>query len=251
MTFAQALKSGFRLTHQNPRLLWRQVILNAVTLGLFYFFLQTPETTIPEVIISALVAGVVLFLFLLTQAGTFCAIAQASTGEGRPSGFFRQGLYNSWRFLLVTLPVALLGYLLYLGQNAALKKTATLMAVKASTVMVGILWCVILPLILVTLWTAVARHGLSYSLKNGLRFLFLKSFGARTVLVYITGFVLFALAPYFLIAMKTPMSSAWLEFITLVMRLLVSYLLIIYGWTITAGAITSLMADGPQMPAKE
>jgi hypothetical protein len=242
MTIAQALKSGLRLTNRNVRLLLLQMILNALALGLFYFFLKTGDASVADLILSLVLALSILFVFSLTQAGVFGAVA-ASSGGPSVAGFFRQGVRNGWRFLLAVLPIALFGYLLFLGHSYASKRSAALLVGKPGVVAFIILWCVILPVMLVTLWTSVTKHGLAYSFKHGVHLLFGRAFVLRALFVYSISFLIFFALACFLITLRTPIKSAWLEFSVLALRLGVSYVLIVYGWTVMAGAMASLMVE--------
>jgi hypothetical protein len=218
------------------------MILNGLVLGLFYFFLKTGDASVADLILSLVLALSVLFIFSLTQAGIFGAVA-ASTGGPSVAGFFRQGIRNGWRFVLAVLPIALFGYLLFLGHNYAAKRSAALLVGKPGAIAFRILWYVVLPVMLVALWTSVTKHGLVYSFKYGFQLIFGRAFGLRALFVYSISFLIFAVVPYFLIIVKTPVKLPWLEFSVFALRLGVSYVLIVYGWTVMAGAMASLMAE--------
>ena len=239
MTAVQALKHGLRLTHRNARLLIFQAALNAVAFGLFYNLLKVTDASALELALSLLLVLGILFMFSVAQAGTFGVMAQALSGHPATEGLWRQGVRNSWRFLLALLPVGLLGYLLFLAYAALPRKVAqgpTAIAFSAA-------WYGLLPLMLVALWASVANNGLAYSFKNGGRILFGRALRPRSILVYGVLFLLFGLLPYGLLALKTPSASPWLELAVFAGRVGVAYLLMVYGWTVLAGAMAGLLKD--------
>jgi hypothetical protein len=94
----------------------------------------------------------------------------------------------------------------------------------------------VLPLAAIHLWIGTARDGLKQTFKSFLRILG-RAYAPRSVLIYAIGFVFFAVAPYFLIVTKTPVSNAWLDAGLLVTRLLVAALFSLIGWVVTVGAL--------------
>jgi len=60
------------------------------------------------------------------------------------------------------------------------------------------------------------------------------------VFVYACGFLIFAVAPYFLITKTISSERAWLEFSFLMLRLSASALLVLLGWVTTVGALSIL-----------
>ena len=99
-----------------------------------------------------------------------------------------------------------------------------------------LLFCLVLPLGAIHLWIGTARDGLQQTFKSFLRIL-ARSYAPRSVLIYAIGFVFFAVAPYFLIITKTPVSNAWLDAGLLVARLLLAVLLSLIAWVVTVGAL--------------
>ena len=68
----------------------------------------------------------------------------------------------------------------------------------------------------------------------------MKAFAPQLLVVYVCGFLIFAIVPYVLITKKIGAERAWLEFALLMARLTASALLILLGWVTTVGAISIL-----------
>jgi len=84
---------------------------------------------------------------------------------------------------------------------------------------------VVAPLLAIQLWIGTSLR---------------KAFAPQSVFVYALGFLIFAVAPYFLIIKTIPAERAWLEFSLLLLRLTTAALLILLGWVTTIGAISIL-----------
>jgi Sec-independent protein secretion pathway component TatC len=102
-----------------------------------------------------------------------------------------------------------------------------------------LLLCLILPLSLIHLWIAAGRDGLKPAIKGMVRALG-RALGPSSVLIYVIGFVFFAVLPYLLLFSKTQASSTWLDIGLLSGRLLLAVLLSLAGWVITLGAMAHL-----------
>ena len=94
----------------------------------------------------------------------------------------------------------------------------------------------LLPLVAIHLWLATVRDGLGAAIRR-LATLLARAFSPQSVLIYIVGFLIFAVVPYFLLFRTTQTKHAWLELSFLVVRLIVVYALTLFGWTITVRAL--------------
>jgi hypothetical protein len=99
-----------------------------------------------------------------------------------------------------------------------------------------LLFCLILPLAAIHLWIAAARDGLVQSFKRSPRIL-ARAFAPRSVVIYVIGFIFFAVLPYFLVVTRTPVTNAWLDAGLLVGRLALAALFSLTGWVVTVGAL--------------
>jgi hypothetical protein len=93
-----------------------------------------------------------------------------------------------------------------------------------------------LPLAAIHLWLVTVRDGLGRAVRK-IGSLLARAFAPQSVLIYIAGFLVFAVAPYFLLFKTTQSSRAWLELSSLVARLIVVFALTLFGWTITVRAL--------------
>ena len=111
--------------------------------------------------------------------------------------------------------------------------------VRLTTTVEYVLLLVALPLLAIQLWLATARHGLKAAFKSSVR-LIATAFAPGSVLVYVIGFVVFAVIPYFLLFTKTPSSNAWIDAGLFAGRLFVAALLLLFGWVATVSALGEL-----------
>jgi len=187
----------------------------------------------------------------------------AATDHATPGLVLKKSLASFWKLILITLPLialaVLIAYLLAKAQNrfgANLSDVATTSSQRLEEVMNRtkpaprpidwrtalfstlryLSFGLILPLAAIHLWLATVRDGLGAAIRR-LATLLGRAFSPRSVLIYIVGFLIFAVAPYFLLFRTTQTKHAWLELSLLVVRLIVVYALTLFGWTITVRAL--------------
>ncbi len=245
---------------------WRSMLLigavYATLLALLYFFVAIKEATIAQVTLTFAFAIAAPLLFFILQA--MIASGGAKTAENESSagaGFIlRRSLRSFWKLLLVTLPLIalaiLIAYLLAKAQNRfgttlpeAVTPSRLAETARGTRPPRPINWKIalfstirylffglVLPLAAIQLWLATAREGLGSAL--GKMFALLsRAFAPRSVLIYIVGFLIFAVAPYFILFRTTQTKHAWLELALLLTRLVVVFALTLFGWTITVRAL--------------
>ena len=76
------------------------------------------------------------------------------------------------------------------------------------------------------------HEGLGTAIKR-IAGLLARAFAPRSVLIYVVGFLVFAVVPYYLLFRTTQTSHAWLELFLLVVRLIAVFALTLFGWVIT------------------
>jgi hypothetical protein len=76
-----------------------------------------------------------------------------------------------------------------------------------------------------------------------------RAFSARAVLTYGIGMIVFALIPYFLITKRTPVSSGSLEIGIFGLRILLAFMLILFGWVMTMTALAHDDNEAAETPA--
>lgn len=263
---------------------WHSMLLIAAVyaslLALLYLFVSIKEATLPQVILTFVfaVSAPLLFFILQTMIASVSArqVAKESAGatEQITAGFLlKRSLTSFWKLILISLPLIILAvlvaYLLgraqnYFGQNVSDPAMST-HALSPTTIPPparSINWRValfstirylsfglILPLAAIHLWVATVRDGLGGAITR-IAPLLSRAFAPQSVLIYIAGFLVFAVAPYFLLFKTTQSKHAWLELSFLVVRLVAVFALTLFGWTITVRAL-GRFSSGPNEPASE
>ena len=265
---------------------WPSMLLMAAVyaslLALLYLFVSIKEATLPQVILTFVFAVIAPLLFFILQtmiaSGSARQLVTESTGatEQLTAGFLlKRSLTSFWKLILISLPLIvlaiLIAYLLgraqnYFGQNVNEPTTSAMHSVSSTANTPSarpINWRValfstirylsfglVLPLAAIHLWLATVRDGLGGAVKK-IATLLSRAFAPQSVLIYIAGFLIFAVAPYFLLFKTTQSKHAWLELSFLVARLVAVFALTLFGWTITVRAL-GRFSSGPQPePANE
>jgi hypothetical protein len=255
-----AIADSTRATLRGWRGLLVLALLYFVPYASVYLFFSTGQATTWQLVLSGLTALVAPLLLLVLIAAT----ANFALPERQAvRAVARGGLRDSWKVLLLALPVAALGLLLFylLGKlegklptidvklptmeaapRVALNATAESRPVPLhwQEALMSWLWIVlfgvVLPLLAAHLWLGVARDGLKVTLRRIHR-VAARAFAPRAVLVYTVGFFVFALLPYFVLYTRTAVTNGWAELFMLGLRLAVAFVLTLVGWTITLGAL--------------
>lgn len=222
-----AIVSAARMLFKNRRALVLMLIAYAGLLTSIYLFVSTREATISQLVLTMAVAVVAPALFFVLQA--------VSVGYTN-GGSIRKLAGDCLKFIVVSLPVTGLALLALYGLKK-IEGHETL-----ATTLRYLLIAIAAPLLLIQLWVATSKDGLR-ALFRSLRRIVLKTFAPQSVFVYACGFLVFAVAPYFLITMTIPAERPWVELSLLLLRLAVSALLILFGWVMTVGAISILNRD--------
>lgn len=234
-------------------------LLYAALLASVYLFVTTREASAFQLIITALAALAAPVLFFLLQAA---GVASFDGAGARLTSTLRRALRDFWKIFLISLPLILLAVLIVYLTNklhayfAAVDPNAAppppaLTPVRPfdgprpapmrwSAALISalrlLLLGVALPLAAIHLWISVAREGLGATLKKSLRIL-ARALAPQSVLIYVVGLIFFGLMPYFLIFTRTPVSNTWLELIIFGLRLALAFVLTLWGWVVTIGAL--------------
>jgi hypothetical protein len=239
------------------------VLLSALYLALLacvYEFFSTMQATVWQLVVTGATAlAAPLLLFVLLAATVNFALPDSKT----VGAVARRALRDFAKVFLLALPVVGLGWLFYylLGKlQESLPKIqvglptmeeaprAIISATAGSRpaplhwqeALMSCLWIVlfgvVLPLLASHLWLSAARDGLGPTLKRIHR-VAARAFAPRSVLVYLVGFFVFALVPYFVLYTRPPVSNGWAEMSIFGARLVFVFVLTLLGWTITLGAL--------------
>jgi hypothetical protein len=229
-----------------------------------YIFFSTGQATVWQLVVSAVTAILTPLLFLVLQA----AVAHHAQGANAFGTLLRRALRDFWKILVVSLPlIALaLGVVYLLGKlEGWLPKVAEAprpyspgpggpppaplhwQEALVSTLRLLLLW-VLLPLMAAHAWLSVAGAGLLETLKRFHRVVG-RAFTPRSVLVYATGLLAFALMPFFIVYTRTTVSNDWAELLLFGLRLALAFAFTLLGWTIPLGALARTTAAPPAAPA--
>jgi hypothetical protein len=239
---------------------WRAMLLFAIVyaslLAALYFFLAVREASIGQVILTFALAIATPLLFFVLQS-----MVASQSDEVAAGLLIKRSLSSFWKLILISLPLialaVLIAYLLAKAQNhvgSSLNESADLprqIAARAEAERASrpIDWKVallstirylafglVLPLAAIHLWLATVHEGLGSAVRRAGRHL-AQAFAPQSVLIYIAGFLVFGVAPYFLLFRATQTKHAWLELSLLVARLIAVFALTLFGWVITVRAL--------------
>ncbi|MDQ3684114.1 MAG: hypothetical protein M3430_00735 [Acidobacteriota bacterium] len=260
------LRNAFATTGAAARELFRSWgalallhLLYVALLASVYLFVTTREASVPQLILTALAALAVPVLFFVLQAAGVASFAEAGARLG---SVLRRALGDFWKIFLISVPLILLAVLIvYLTNklqayfvaadtNATPRPPAlTPVHPLGITPPAPMRWSdalifalrllllgIVLPLTAIHLWLNVARNGLRATLKKSLRIL-ARALAPQSVLIYVVGMIFFALMPYFLIFTRTPVTNTWLELLLFGLRLALAFVLTLWGWVATIGAL--------------
>jgi hypothetical protein len=269
-TFSSIVTAVRKVFANWPALLLVATVYVALLVTL-YFFVAVREASVAQVTLTFALALVAPILFFVLQA----MIASGFSDSGQPVSarlLVKRSLTGFWKFIVITLPLIALAvlviYLLakYQSHLAAAPDGATQlhpMAMSSRTHEAArppINWKgaalstvrylalgLVLPLFAIHLWLATARDGLIAAIKKTGQLL-ARAFAPQSVLIYVAGFLIFAVVPYFVLFRTTPNKHAWLEIILLTVRLAAVFALTLLGWVITVKAIALLNIRSPKSP---
>ena len=234
------------------------LLLYLAMLGATYMFFVTRDATIGLLFLSLLLALVVPLLFLVIQTMT----ARYNWGSQRAWSLLGGSLRDFWKLLVISLPIILIAVLAaYLFGKIDTNTPATTIREAARalpapprtvtpkprplswqsvaiTTIEYLLFLLVLPLASMHLWVGTAREGLKRTFRQSPRVL-ARAFAPQSVVIYLFGFVVFAVIPYFLIVSKTPANNAWVDVGLLLTRLLFAVLFSLIGWVVTVGALAN------------
>jgi hypothetical protein len=245
------------------------VILFDALLAACYLFASSREATAAQLLLTVFLAVSTAVLFLLIQA---IGVSYPLFAEKAPQLFFR-ALRGLGKIALVTLPVILLGALIaYLmskinfssssaetirqtgDKNASSFLSTFPWKVFFLTALQYLVFVFALPLLAIHLWIAAMREGLAGAFRN-IGGVIRAAFSPSAILIYTLGLLAFGVVPYFLFFTRTPINRAWVEIIVLGLRLALAFILVLFGWTLTLGALSErnapVAANLPATPTAE
>ena len=253
---------------------WRSVVVLAVVyaalLAALYTFVVVREASMLQVVLTFMLALAAPLLFFWLQS----MIVGIADEDRIPVGsLLKRSLGDLWKLIVVTIPLialaVLIGYLLMKAQtrwgatfpNEAgdIPRRATSAARDAArpvdwknaglSTLRYLLFGLVLPLAAIHVWLVTARDGLGTAIKRAGR-IFSRAFSPQSVLIYVVGFIVFGVIPYFILFKSTTSSRAWLDVSLLATRLLLVFALTLLGWVITIKAL-SLSTETPELATEK
>ena len=242
---------------------WRALIilllLYVAMLCAVYLFFATREATVAQLIETFAVGILTPLLFFAIQ---MMALRYSAPNQ-RLLSLLGGSLRDSWKLIVISLPLILLAVLIVYSLGGIEFKEVE-QAVRAAplpprppapksapplqwqalalTSLEYLLLCVAIPLAAMHLWIATARDGLKSALRGAGRSLG-RAFAPGAVMTYAIGFAVFAVIPYFIVFSKTTGASTWTDIGFLGVRLAVAVIVSLTGWVITLGALSPLAAE--------
>jgi hypothetical protein len=248
-TSAKAVWSAVRMLFKSWTTLPLMFVVYGALLLALYFFVSTREATVPQLVLTfTLMFAAPLLFFLLQATSVNYAIGT--------SGLLKKALRDCLKFIAVSLPVIALTVLAVYGVgklqgrltiDPATSQPTSPNALASLLVLRYLLIFVVAPLITIQLWIATSARGLRQVIRSLGRTL-AAAFAPQSVLVFALGFLVFAVAPYFLLFQDLTIKRTWLEVSVFSARVVVSALLILLGWVVTIGAL-SILSTPPEETA--
>lgn len=248
---ASAIFSAVRMLFSKWTTLPLMLAVYGALLLAIYLFISTREATVSQLVLTFAVMFAAPLLFFLLQATS----VNYATGSAAVS-LWRKALRDCLKFIAVSLPVILVTLLaVYLvgklqGGLTTDADTSSSNTLTTLTVVRYLLMGVIAPLVTIQLWIATSTRGLR-KLTRGLRETIAGAFAPQAVLVFAFGFLIFAVAPYFLLTQIIPVERPWLEVSVFTARVVVSALLVLLGWVVTIGALSILSMRSNETPVTQ
>ena len=251
----------------NPKALAIFAVLYAVLLVTLYGFISIREATVWQVVVT--------MFFLVLIPAEFFVLQSAILQHSRASGFqWGQIIRDAIKLAVVTIPIILLGYALFILLN---KWQAHFPAPAAASLPISsgpakppplhlptllfatlrfLLLGLVLPLATMHLWIEVAAHDVRTSLGGGAQAVlkrignvFARALAFDSVLVYALGLLVFVLLPYAILFVPIPVKGTKTDFAVFLARLLLVYLFTLIGWIVTLSALARTTAEtSPALP---
>lgn len=207
-----AIISAARSLFRNRRSLLLILTVYAALLAAIYLFVSTREATVSQLLLTLVTVIAAPALFFVLQAAIVSSHSLVKT---------------SLKLIVVSVPVIALTLLAIYGLNKFHTHPAIVTTVRY------LLLAVVTPLLAMQLWIAAGNTGWRTVIKS-----LTTTFTPQSLFIYAFGFLVFALAPYWLLHRTFTIQRPWLELSVMVARLALSALLILLGWVTTLRALS-------------
>src|SRR5918994_3514240 len=265
-TSFQAIGAAVRNVFHNWPSVLVAAIVYAALLAALYTFVVVREASMLQVVLTFVLALAAPLLFFWLQS---MIVGIADEDRLPVASLLKRSLGELWKLIVVTIPLialaVLIGYLLMKAQRrwgatlpseaADIPRRATAAARDGArpvdwknaglSSVRYLLFGLVLPLAAIHVWLVTARDGLGAAIKR-VGGILGRAFSPQSVLIYVLGFIVFGVIPYFILFKSSTSSRAWLDVSLLATRLVIVFALTLLGWVITIKAL-SLSAETPAL----
>ena len=243
----------------NLRALVIFIVLYALLLVSFYFFISTREATVGQVLVT--------YALLLLLPALFFVLQAAILELARRRNFVAKNiLLSALKIAAVTIPALIIGALLWWLMNKLQArfpvppapivyppvpaKAPTHWPTLLITTLRFILFGVALPLATIHLWIEASVCDVRASFAGGAKTIFgtigralARGFSSESVFVYGLGLILFVLGPYLILLPRLTFTGTKTAFTLFVVQVIVALVLMLIGWIVTVVTLARLNAS--------
>ena len=260
-TWIQTLKTILT----NSRALIVFVVLYALLLTTFYFFVSTREATVWQVLVT--------YLFLILLPAEFFVLQAVIIDYARDLSFdWKRILRHALKIFVVTIPVLLIGWVIWLLVNKLAgrwpaplpplifdSKPPKPQPLHWPSLLFAtlrfLLFGVALPLTAIHLWIEASACDIRASFAGGAKVIFGRlgkalagAFSSESVFTYGLGLIFFALIPYAILFVPFSVKGTKTDFTVFILRLLLVFIFTLVGWVAT---LATLVRSQPEPPEPE
>ena len=243
------------------------LVLYALLLVSFYFFISTREATVWQVFVTYALLFVVPAMFFVFQA----AILDFARNR---SFALKPILLSALKLFLVTIPVILIGAFVWWLMNKLQARfhapTAPVVFAPTTpkpqpvhwpsmllTTLRFLLFGVAFPLATIHLWIEASVCDVRASFAGGAKTIFgtigralARAFSSEAVFVYGLGLILFVLGPYLFLFVPIHPQGTKTDFAVFILRLLLAFIVTFVGWVVTVSTLVRTNATTEPVEVK-
>ena len=239
------------------------VVVYALLLASFYFFISTREATVWQVLVTYALLFLVPALFFIFQAAILDFARQHKFAV-------KQLLPSALKLFLVTIPVVLIGAFIWWLMNKLQarfpappapvvfaptppKPQALHWPTMVITTLRFVIFGVAFPLVTIHFWIEASVCDVRASFAGGAKKIFGtmgralgRAFSSEAVFVYGLGLILFVLGPYLFLFVPVHVKGTKTDFAVFILRLLFSFAFTFIGWIVTITTLTTNAGRAPE-----
>jgi len=230
------------------------LVLYALLLVSFYFFISTREATVWQVFVTYTLLFLVPALFFVFQAAILDLARQHKFA-------LKQVLLSALKLFLVTIPLVLFGLFVWWLMNKLQVRFPARPApvvfaptppkpqpvhwpTMVITTLKFVIFGVALPLAAIHLWIEASVCDVRASFAGGPKTIFgaigralARAFSSEAVFVYGLGLILFVLGPYLFLFVPIHVKGTKTDFAIFILRLLLVFMFTFVGWVVTVSTL--------------